>query len=216
MPGRGQDRLLIVSEFGLFGVFDGVTTQAGEQAATIARDCLVRSVGRHMLLGKSLFDVQNKLYDMHRKGKVEKRAATTATVVQIDTHDHTLTYAHIGDTFLRQVKEDFVEDLVKAEGVGDWIWNAIDASPPEMFSLEQNATIPIKPGDRFILGSDGIDGSGARQIALYEDFNAIARLPKAKDVAKGLISLCAQEPPEGPEDYYRLYDDKSVIVIDVH
>ena len=201
---KGEDSILVDENTGTFGVFDGVgghgdgkkasQTTAGvfahyfNEAPTDVASCMEKL--------KAAFCEANTLVT------APDQTMTTGTVLQIvktpEGESHAV-WGSVGDSRLYIHRDNEVTILTMDEGEGNVIHNAIGTG--EDFYLKQLSSIKVKPGDKFMVCSDGITGDSEEQALSESELES---------------AFCKASPQESAEEFLRLSkknDDKSVIVI---
>jgi serine/threonine-protein phosphatase Stp1 len=260
---RGEDRLLVDPEIGLFGVFDGVgghvdgAAAAELAAATVAaqvRENLAFCRNRHQahdVLRAALHaaDAAIEQYNASRNSGFGASGATTATVALLWTGmsslpgDRVALIAHVGDTRAQllhagdfetitldhaalndpdevsaKARQARLDEATSAHDLGDPLDRAAFAHR-HMLSHALTGTgdldvrsyvVPLVPGDRLMLDSDGLHDNltGAELASLL----AAATPQQAADL---LASAAEDRSHESHDDNARAKpDDISVIVVE--
>jgi serine/threonine protein phosphatase PrpC len=262
---RGEDRLLVDPEIGLFGVFDGVGghvdgAAAAELAATTVAaqvrenlPCCRNRSQAHDVLRAALHaaDAAIEQYNLGRRSGLGASAATTATVALLWTGmsslpgDRVALIAHVGDSRAQVLHAGEFETLTldhaalndpdpvtaKARQARlDEATSAADLPDPldrasfahrHMLSHALTGTgdldvrsyvVPLVPGDRLMLDSDGLhDNLTGHELA---SLLSAATPQQAAD-------LLAAAADERSHESHRMNarakpDDISVIVVEVH
>jgi serine/threonine protein phosphatase PrpC len=211
----GDDAVLENQKLHLFGVFDGVGgTADGDIAARISRNAIGWHLAHQPLPSEEEAAVE-ALKDafraawlaIHKATKelpVDSTMATTATVLHFfrkaDGH-HWVAYGHVGDSRLyhRNTAGEII-CLTRDEVLEGCIMNLLQ---PRGMSLNQFAALPVWPGDRFMVCSDGITPSWEDDF-FDDEVSEAFQMTDPQAAAERFTALSQKR------------DDKSVLVIDCH
>ena len=201
---KGEDAIISNHEKGLFAVFDGVGghgngRHASDSAARIVQEELIETPNDvdecKTVLRRAFMRANEEITD-------PKRNMTTATALQfvstIEGETHAV-WASVGDTRLYIYRDEEVTSLTIDEGEGNMIYNAIGNG--SNFYVRQISSLRVKPGDIFMVCSDGITGDFEHQFLSETELESAFNKPSAQDSAEELLQISKKN------------DDKSVIVI---
>jgi serine/threonine protein phosphatase PrpC len=207
---HNEDALLVYDPIGLYGVADGMGGHAaGEVASKLALDAVAQTVGKLLAHGER--DPKTVLHAAARAAitKVFQESeanpelhgmGTTLTLLWIRP-DGAAAMAHVGDSRLYRMRDGrvkqlscdhtFAEELAQA-GVadratlrkGDW-GHALTKSVGQDPEVEPDVqTIEVRPGDRFLLCTDGLTDHVETETDLKVDLQA-----NLADAAQSLIDF---------------------------
>src|SRR5436853_2911402 len=170
-----QDRYLMMSEHGLFAVFDGVGGQrAGEVASETAAETIEESLAHITaassveLIRRAIQFANRDIFEMAESDPAYKTMATTVALLHIEGDPATI--AHVGDSRVYRLEEgrfsretidhtDYHDDLragvtSNTRAAGNNVINRALGVEAEV-DVEIK-TIHVRDGVRFLLCSDGI------------------------------------------------------------
>ena len=174
---HGDDRSLVLSNYGVMGVFDGVGGDArGAKAALQVASCLEHAYQQQhpaqvkqqppaeasAWMVKKLNSISQSIYD-------QQQGLTTAVLAQVVKHlgQDYVTWASIGDSRLYLKRDGEVYQLTTDDGQGHRLTRAIGAASDYtryVTALSQIGTIPVGAGDVLFACSDGITGDYGTDI----------------------------------------------------
>ena len=201
---KGEDAILSNQEKGLFAVFDGVGghgngRHASDAAARIVAEELTRAVvdvdSCKTLLRGALARANAEIAGPNRN-------MTTATILQLIETDNAevhAVWASVGDTRLYIYRDEEVTSLTIDEGEGNMIHNAVGSG--SNFYVRQVSSLRVKPGDIFMVCSDGITGDFEHQFLSEKELESAFSKKSAQESADEFVRLSKKN------------DDKSVIVV---
>lgn len=220
-PLHGEDIILSLPEFRLFGVFDGL---GGENAGDVASKTAAKAIedfyrqrpvdqttsieevadAKAALLAAEQAIQQRQQEDPRLRGMM-----TAASIIRLyidkQTGTANLAYGHVGDCRIYLLRGDSLQQLTKDEGAGPFVDNCLGGLSLPPFpsdSIKQVGELSVMAGDRIMLCSDGITGDWGEEVLNNDEI--LAALDKKYDpqaTAENLIRVS------------RKRDDKSVIVI---
>ncbi len=197
---HGQDRALLDPEHGLFGVFDGLGgVPRSERAAELARRTLARlgaEPGQEPL--QALVD---SMEEADRRIREARAGATTATVARIE--GDRIHYLAIGDSRLYlQHARDRLRQLTRDQGEGNVVDNCLGIWAQEPGRLtRQRETLPLRPGDKLLLVTDGITGDFAPDILSQSELESAIEGSDPQRAAERLVEVA------------RKYDDRTALAV---
>lgn len=175
---KGEDRHLVLSKRGVFGVFDGVGGHGGgDEAAEIA--ALTFKAAAHIAANADSFistpygqaqqwlrsQCESASRDILRKcGDGPATTATVARIVENGGRKH-LVWVSIGDSRLYMVRDGWIRQLTRDEGYGNVIENSLGGFE-DLLRIEQVGHERLYAGDRLLLVTDGITGDYGLDIML--------------------------------------------------
>ena len=203
---KGEDSILVNNEIGTYGVFDGVGGHGdGKKASQLTAGVFAQHFTEKPTNVESCKEMlKAAFFEANRIVTAPDQTMTTGTVLQFVTTAEGETHAvwgSVGDSRLYIHRDDEVTVLTLDEGEGNFIHNAIGNG--DDFYLKQLSSIKVKPGDKFMVCSDGITGDTDEQ-ALSE-----SELESAFNKAS---------PQESADEFLRISkknDDKSAVVVNI-
>lgn len=205
-----EDCVLLDSQQGIFGVFDGMGGGGGNPAAAAqaARDAVFRilndaapsNINLLRNLMRNSFDRARYTIDYKGEG-----GSTVGTAIKICVIDGAavMGVAHAGDTRLFRFNKDEekYEALTSDQSKGNVVHNSL--SPGTTNEKDEYKVFNLALGDRIMLCSDGITGDWSHQFLTDVEF---------------MRAFQKEHPQDCAETFFRLSkktDDKSVLVIDI-
>jgi PPM family protein phosphatase len=206
---KGQDRLLVMEEQGVFAIFDGMGgkggSDAGAVASALAYEIFWTEYSADEGFGRDVDKEKDRLIISLAKADqmiaVGGDMGTTAIALKMVQHGEGFkaVWSCVGDSRLYLYRDDNLHQISVDEGHGHMLTNALGIGGAE---ISQIAALNLEPGDRLMLCSDGITGD------YDEDVLSVAELKNA---------LSATTPQAAANELLRASrkrDDKSVIVLD--
>ncbi|MGB9483172.1 MAG: PP2C family protein-serine/threonine phosphatase [Candidatus Dormiibacterota bacterium] len=201
-PLHHQDRSLVDSEMGLFGVFDGVgqfarSGEAAQLAAeVIAEVCRAGDLSalEAMLAGSA-----------RAESLIRQRAlgCTTATVIWVSGSQ--LQYVSVGDSRLyrQPATGSPLEQITVDEGEGNILFNALGEGPDRngLSVAPQHGTLRLSSGDKLLLVTDGITGDFEPDILTEQELAAAVAGGDPQRAAERLLEIA------------RKRDDRTALVV---
>jgi protein phosphatase len=205
-PGRRRHRNEdhFVCEPPLFAVADGMGgAQAGEVASGLAAAVLEEADGDERGEERVTFLIQEANRRVFQRSSEDLAASgmgTTMTVALVDAGEGTLAVGHVGDSRAYRVRSGELEQLTEDHSLVGELLRSGKLSPEEAETHPQRSvitralgtepdvdvdafTVPVLPGDLFLLCSDGLS-------SMIPDREILAVLAGEKDLdaaARGLI-----------------------------
>lgn len=202
IPLHDQDRALVDLDLGLFGVFDGVGqfARSGEAARTAAE------VISEACRSTSLSPMDALVAGCESADRVIRQrslGATTATVARVLGDE--LVYVSVGDSRL-YLQEDETSELVQMtvdEGEGRILFNALGEGDerPGASVAPQRGSLPLRPGSKLLLATDGITGDYPPDLLSAQDLASALESDDPQVAAGQLVKMA------------RKHDDKTALVV---
>lgn len=230
LPLHGEDRMLVDTDHNVYAIIDGMGGHGGGDVAAE----IIRSTFAEKLAGmpdgisdleaikwmeEAFLMAQQVLDQRAAQGGVDPNMGAAASAIKFFRNKGgqlNIVMGHVGDTRIAlkaagdkdytYITED--ENYVDPQGKTKYsvLDNALAANYP--LKLNQFATLPVHPGDRIPLWSDGITGDTGEdglQHPQEEDMLAAFNAATAQEAANKFIEISRDLK----------HDDKSVIVVDV-
>jgi len=201
---KGEDSMLVNHEIGTYGVFDGVGGHGdGKRASQMTAEVFTRYFNELPTDVESCKDrLKEAFFEANRIVAAPDQTMTTATVLQFVTTTEGETHAvwgSVGDSRLYIHRDDEVTVLTLDEGEGKFIYNAIGIG--EHFYLKQLSSIKVKPGDKFMVCSDGITGDTDEESLSERELESAFNKTSSQESADEFLRISKKN------------DDKSVAVV---
>jgi serine/threonine protein phosphatase PrpC len=199
-PLHGDDRSVLDTELGLFGVFDGVgSIRDSDRAADLAARIIAKVCRDSSELS---LDALVAACDAAQEAIVQGRlGATTAAVAWIV--DEQLHYVSIGDSRIYLSTAGRLRQITQDQGEGNLVENVLGESPPPGYQslTQQNGTLAVMPGDKLILVTDGITGDFWPDLLSLREIAAAVAEDEPHAAAHNLIQAA------------RKRDDRTAVVV---
>lgn len=199
-PLHGDDRSVLDTELGLFGVFDGVgSIRDSDRAADLAARIIAKVCRDSSELS---LDALVAACDAAQEAIVQGRlGATTAAVAWIV--DEQLHYVSIGDSRIYLSIAGRLRQITQDQGEGNLVENVLGESPPPGYQslTQQNGTLAVMPGDKLILVTDGITGDFWPDLLSLREIAAAVAEDEPYAAAHNLIQAA------------RKRDDRTAVVV---
>lgn len=202
---ESEDTVLYKPSKGLFGVFDGVGgSDMGRGASRRAADVFNQLSEQYEFenganLAWALDQANQSILNDPELSGHGQTTGVVAKIVEHENNKKTLSYATVGDSRLYAIdKQSNVELLTQDEGEGRYVTNVIGS--PRCI-VKQFGDVDIKPGDRFMLCSDGITGDKKEESMSGLQISAIMRASKSDFEAAHNLMMTAKK-----------FDDRTAIV----
>ncbi len=188
---ENQDAFLVDNERGLFAVADGI---GGGERGDVASLMAVTGVGAHpddCELNETFQTIQEAVLKEAIESLGDARMGTTLTAVWFK-NDNTVKLCHVGDSRCYKFSQGTLQLLTTDhetfdENYGGPVLSSYMGIPTDLFPLQiQEETIPVAPGDRLLICSDGL----YKQVPENDLVNAIVE--HAGDPNAMLQALIAQ------------------------
>lgn len=212
-----QDSLMINPDLAIFGVFDGVGGSAnGRLASEMASDYIYwlsnperktlsteKQERNDFSTGEQLaaaLDDASRYVSENVKG-----GTTTASLARIVNRGDKkyLCFAQVGDSRIYIVDKNGKAKMVtRDEGYGHWITNSLGGKTARDKTCKQYGDIPLEPGSRIVICTDGITGDYEPDLMSDETIGRI--VSEAQSPQEACIKLV--------KDASKI-DDRTVIVV---
>lgn len=158
---ENQDAFLVDNERGLFAVADGI---GGGENGDVASLMAVTGVGAHpdeCELHETFQTIQEAVLKEALETLGDARMGTTLTAVWFKS-DGTVKLCHVGDSRCYKFSQGTLQLLTTDhetfdENYGGPVLSSYMGIPTDLFPLQiQEETIPVAPGDRLLICSDGL------------------------------------------------------------
>jgi len=192
-----EDSLYVDEHLRVYGVFDGVGGEVGgRQASQLAS----RTVGglMHEETVRSGFDLARILNKTNEKivntPDIGKTTAVLARMVEQGGQKY-LAYASVGDSRIYVVNaHGDARQVTRDEGEGRFVFNILGDGDDPTDTVRQYGEIPLTPGDRVVLCSDGITGDYGDDLMSDSQLGSIVSQARSPlDAAKNLISAARKK-----------------------
>ena len=182
---HNEDRFVLLPEFGVFVVADGMGGhQCGEVASRMATATIAgyfrerkggNGVGVVDLLRAALADANQKIHVRASRSHTHRGMGTTVVAAAFQRHERRLYVAHAGDSRCYRFRSDELTQITRDHSLlEEALRTRPDISPSELAYLPGNvitralgveptveadlAAEDVRPGDLFLLCSDGLHG----------------------------------------------------------
>lgn len=200
---QGQDRSINDQANGLFAVFDGVGgLPGGEKAAQIAKEAFAERLDQ-----TEYPDVETAVQamrDAFARACVRVRLGegdTTAVVAKYVTvgDNNYMLYGNAGDSRLMRWRDDRLKSITTDQSDGNVLHNSLGYFSTGL--ANEYGIDEVRPGDKYLLCSDGVTGDWGNQRLTDDDFRA---------------GFAANDPQVCAETFVRLSrkdDDTTAVVV---
>jgi serine/threonine protein phosphatase PrpC len=180
---HNEDRFILLPEFGVFVVADGMGGhQSGEVASRMAASSVagyfrgsLRPSSLRDALVSSLSDANAKIFARADDSRAHRGMGTTVVAAAFSPADAILYIAHAGDSRCYRIRERRMEQLTRDHSLlQDALLERPDLTESDLAYLPRNVITralgigpsveldvraePVRPGDCFLLCSDGLHG----------------------------------------------------------
>lgn len=208
---KGEDRILINKDLGIFGVFDGVGGfSGGDRAAEIAVS-EVENYYQEAEKTKEPTSIKKALLAAEKKIKITQnqngsKMSTTATVARLFNNNGSLNlaFAHVGDSRLyrltkNELQDPILEQITDDEGRGNMLEQALGF----LRKITQYGTYEVQANDRLLLCTDGVTGDWPDEQLGSHEILGVLQKNNPQKAAEKLINISKK------------HDDKAVLVVRV-
>jgi serine/threonine protein phosphatase PrpC len=215
---HNEDRFILLPEFGVFVVADGMGGhQSGEVASRMAASSVAgyfRAGGRrHPLrdaLLSALSDANAKIFARADDSRAHRGMGTTIVAAAFSPSDSILYIAHAGDSRCYRLRDQRMEQLTRDHSLlQDALLERPDLTESDLAYLPRNVITralgiqpsveldvraePVQPGDCFLLCSDGLHG-------LVPDADMVRIVLGARTLTDACRSLIRRANENGGKD----------------
>lgn len=206
-----EDSALVQMDKQVYGVFDGAGGVGGAGSGREASQLAMRKVEElSNQYGDGIQSGGNLAWVLNEAGKAVKRNAraggvTTGVltkVVERADGGKSLAWAAVGDSRIYIVRGGQAYQMTNDEGEGNKIWNALGVRDEDC--VKQYGDVPLYPGDRVVLCSDGVTGDYGSELMSPEEVAWL--VGQGRDAAEAAINLAGDA---------RKRDDRTAVVFEI-